>query len=76
MSTGVFWDDYRQLMIEMINEVKQIEESEIIPYFILEELSLKSMDIDLPCEHECKITNDRYLMACAFWIPNKPIIKL
>lgn len=53
MRTGVFWDDYRQLMIEMINEVKQIEESEIIPYFILEELSLKSMDIDLPCEHEC-----------------------
>lgn len=53
MSTGVFWDDYRQLMIEMINEVKQIEESEIIPYFILEELSLKIVDIDLPCEHEC-----------------------
>lgn len=37
--------------IEDRNEAKQTEESEFLLYSILEELSLKSVDIDLPREH-------------------------
>lgn len=47
--TTFYLDDCEQLKIEM--KQKKPEESELALYSSLEELSLKSMDIHLPCEH-------------------------